>query len=495
MKPGMDVCYTFAKENIMKLHIDITPKHRISPYLFMQFAEPLGTADTSVDAGWDFLNECWQPKLIDKIRELGPTMIRWGGCFASYYHWREAVGPREARVPMHNLCWDGMFANQIGTAELAELCRLVNAEPLMVVNMESDGRMHWAYPKPGMDRLGTSDEAAAWIRYANDPDDPLRRSHGAAEPYNIRWWQIGNETSYDKNGFDCGTAVRKTAEFAQKMHAADPNIHLIAWGDSGWAPRMCEDACEYVGHIAFHHHFGSGLPDSPLYGIEYRRDPDRTWEHLMNSCKSLEKKIAEMREQAAPYGKRLAMTEGHYALPGRNRCEVLSSWGAGVSYARCLSVIERASDVLDIATLADFFGNRWQVNALMMPTPARDGNAYLQPVGEVMKLYRHHIGTYALDCTMTGNDGAPVDVNASLSGDGKTVYLHLVNTNRTESRTIELEFPGEPEKITAFEIAHDSTEEITQMTPCLFNPAAREQEGKKYTLPAAAVTALEIRLA
>ena len=66
----------------MKLHIDITPKHRISPYLFMQFAEPLGTADTSVDAGWDFLNECWQPKLIEKIRELSPTMIRWGGCFA-----------------------------------------------------------------------------------------------------------------------------------------------------------------------------------------------------------------------------------------------------------------------------------------------------------------------------------------------------------------------------------------------------------------------------
>ena len=477
----------------MKISVNTTPKHRISPYLFMQFAEPLGTADTSVDAGWDYLNECWQPKLIEKIRELGPTMIRWGGCFASYYHWREAVGPRESRVPMHNLCWDGMFSNQVGTAELAELCRLVNAEPLMVVNMESDGRMNWAYPKPGMDRLGTSDEAAAWVRYANDPDDALRIGHGAKEPYNIRWWQIGNETSYDKNGFDCETAVRKTAEFAEKMHAADPSIHLITWGDSGWAPQMCEGACEYVDHIAFHHHFGSGLPDSPLYGTEYRRDPERTWQHLMNSCKSLEKKIAEMREQVAPYGKRLAMTEGHYALPGRNRCEVLSSWGAGVSYARCLSVIEKASDILDIATLADFFGNRWQVNALIMPTPARDGNAYLQPVGEVMKLYRHHIGEYALDCTLTGNDGAPVDVNASVSADGKTVYLHLVNTDRTESRTIELDLPEESAEITAFEIAHDSTEEITQMTPKLFNPVERKVNGKSYTLPAAGVAALEIR--
>jgi len=111
-----------------------------------------------------------------------------------------------------------------------------------------------------------------------------------------------------------------------------------------------------------------------------------------------------------------------------------------------------------------------------------------------MKLYRHHIGEYALDCTLTGNDGAPVDVNASVSADGKTVCLHLVNTNRTESRAIELELPEAVSGITAFEIAHDSTEEITQMTPNLFNPIERKLEGKTYLLPAAGVAALEIRL-
>ena len=482
--------------NIMNINLSTEKKHTISPYIYMQFAEPLGTADTSVDAGWDYLHDCWQPKLVDKVRELEPTMIRWGGCFASYYHWKEAVGPRDARVPMLNLCWDGMYSNQVGTHELVDLCRAANAEPLIVVNMESDGRQPWAYPKPGMDRLGTSDEAAEWVRYCNDPDDALRISHGVKEPYNVKFWQIGNETSYDRNGFDCETTAIKTVEFAGKMKAADPSIKLIAWGDTDkdgreWAPAICEAVGDQVEYIAFHHHFNSGLPDSPLYGTEYRVDPDNTWRHLMNAYKSLERKIAKMRELVAPYGKRLAMTEGHYGLPGRNRCEVLSSWAAGVSYARCLNTIERATDILDIATMADFFGNRWQVNALMLPTPINSGAAYLQPVGEVMKLFRHHIGTHAVDVESV--DG--VDMTASISEDGKKLYLHIANTDAHEAKKLSLIADGKPvEWFTAYEIAAEPFVEITQMTPDIFQPTEYTVKGSEYLLPPAAVTAIEIPL-
>ena len=37
--------------------------------------------------------------------------------------------------------------------------------------------------------------------------------------------------------------------------------------------------------------------------------------------------------------------------------------------ARLLNVHTRHGDVLKIATAADFCGNRWQVNAIMIPTP------------------------------------------------------------------------------------------------------------------------------
>ncbi|MBE6561150.1 MAG: alpha-L-arabinofuranosidase [Ruminococcaceae bacterium] len=487
---------SLKKKEIRPMRIQLSSKatHTISPYLYMQFLEPLGTADSSVDAAWDYLNNCWQPVFIEKYKQLAPPMLRFGGCFASYYHWKEAVGPRESRIPMLNLCWDGLYSNQVGTDEVISLCRESGSEPLFVVNMESDGRMHWAYPKPGMDRLGTAAEAAEWVDYCNNPDNALRRSHGIADPYNIRYWQIGNETSYDKRGFDAATTARKTKEFARAMREADPTIKLLAWSDSGWTSRICETAGEEIDYLAFHHHFNSGLRDSPLVGDKYRDDPGETWYHLMNAHRSLVECLDRMREEAAPYGKRLAMTEGHFSLHGhggRNCCEVLSTWGAGVSYARCLNVIERNADILDIATMADFVGNRWQVNTLILPTPIRSGKAYFQPVGEIMRLFRHHIGTHAVKID------APigVDATASISADGNTLYVHLVNPNRTEAVRLEFFCDDAPVKgINAWFIAEDSMTEVSALNPNVFTPVSRSCEGCEFYLPPAGVAALEIPL-
>ncbi|MBR6726944.1 MAG: alpha-L-arabinofuranosidase, partial [Clostridia bacterium] len=141
------------------LKINTEKKHRISPYLYMQFMEPLGVADTSVDAAWDFVENDWFPEVIDKVRELGPTMVRFGGCFASYYHWQEAVGPMKDRVPMVNYAWSGLYHNRVGTHEFLDFCRRVNAEPLIVANMESEGLNFWQHPKNDTVRMGTAAEA------------------------------------------------------------------------------------------------------------------------------------------------------------------------------------------------------------------------------------------------------------------------------------------------------------------------------------------------
>jgi alpha-L-arabinofuranosidase len=486
---AMSIPSVYAESMPNALVIDPAPRFELSPYLYMQFMEPLGTTDGSVAAAWDFGRDHWRKDVIDVTRKLAPSMMRWGGCFSSYYKWKEAVGPRDQRIPMHNMCWGGLDTNQVGTVEFVDFCRQVEAEPLMCVNFESDGRKYWQKDPKGSVRSAGPEEAAAWVRYCNDPDDKLRRAHGIEKPCTMRMWQIGNETSYDRNAYNCETAAQRTIAFAKAMRQADPNLTLIGWGDSGWAKQMLEIAGEHLQYIAFHHMFN---PDrdrekSPLRDTEYRKDPTRTWEHLMNAYKAQETRIQWMLEQVGDDPTPLALTECHFALPGRNRCEVLSSWAAGVANARLLNVHERHGDRLKIATLADFCGTRWQVNAVMIPVPG--GQSFMMPVARVMSLYHHHSGDKAVTVKRTP-DG--LDITASRTG--KRVYLHVINTNRQRSVSAQIAIGGmDIASGRIFELAGEPEHEIIRAQPNGVTLSEKTlPQGGRWTFPAASVSAVEL---
>ena len=471
--------------------VDPAPRFELSPYLYMQFMEPLGTTDGSVEAAWDHARDRWRPDVVEATKELAPPLLRWGGCFSSYYRWREGVGPRERRVPMDNLLWGGVETNQVGTAEFLDFCRQVGAEPLVCVNFESDGRRNWMESK-GRSRTAGPDEAAAWVDYCNNPASAERRAHGNAEPHPIRLWQIGNETSYDRKGYDLETAGRRTVEFARAMRKADPSLRLIGWGDSGWARGMVEAAGEHLQYVAFHHMFNPDDRQRPvLQHFEYRKDPDRTWAQLMEAHRIHEGKIRGMREQVAGTKMPLAMTECHFSVPGRNRCELLSSWAAGAAYARMLHVHERHGDVLKIATAADFCGTRWQVNAVMIPVPG--GRSFLMPVARVMALYRCHGGRQAARVT-AAPDG--LDVVASVTPADRKAYLHVVNTRRTRSVEARLEVSGRAAASgTVHQIAAPPEEEVYAFNAGILAPEAKPMpDPSRWNFPAASVSAVELTL-
>lgn len=470
-----------------ELIVDPQPRFDLSPYMFMQFMEPLGLSDGSVEAGWNFLEDSWQESLINITKELAPPMIRWpGGCFSSYYRWKEGVGPRDKRKPMHNLCWGGMETNQVGTHEYIAFCNQVSADPLIAVNFESDGRQNWAHPPKGGVRSAGPEEAAEWIDYCNNPSNAERIKNGSEKPFDVRIWQIGNETSYARHGYDCETTAKRTVAFAQAMRKADPDIELIGWGDSGWAGRMLEVAGEELQYLAFHHHFRSNLDEeSPLSEPEYRKDPEQTWRHLMSAYKSSEVKFQQMREQIAGSNVKLVLTESHFGLPGRHRCEVLSSWAAGVANARVLNTQARNGDIIKIATLADFAGTTWMNNAIII----HRNLAYMMPVARVMSLYRHHNGKKAIHVTT-----APEGLDVTASRTGSKIFLHVVNTNRTQAVFTDLQVEGL--KIVSgrvFEIADDPVVEIDQSKPDLFAPIEYILPDKAiWQFPAASVSAVEL---
>ena len=275
------------------------------------------------------------------------------------------------------------------------------------------------------------------------------------------------------------------------MRKADPNIKLMGWGDSGWAKRLLEVAGEHIDYVAFHSHLGPSGPDSPLQGTDYWKDPDLTWEHLMSACKVSAQRIAEIRDETKGYNVPLAMTEGHFTLRGRNRCDILSSWAAGVANARALNEYERNSDVLKVATLADFFGNRWQVNAIMLLTPKRPNGAYMMPVARVMSVYRKHVGEHFIETTSLPDC---LDVSSSIRGN--TVFLHVVNTNRTRGVKAKLDVEGMKVKSgKVFEIADEPMREIDETCMDIFAPVEKTlPDGAAWTFPAASVSAVELEV-
>ncbi len=470
------------------IRIDPTPRFDLSPYLFMQLMEPLGATDGSVEAAWDHHGARWREDFLRVSRELSPTLIRWpGGCFSSYYRWKEGVGPRAHRVPIQNLSWGGIESNQVGTHEFIAYCRAVRADPLIAINFESEGHRRRA-EIGGADRWGTPREAAEWVDYCNNPSNRLRRANGAARPFDVRLWQIGNETSYDRQGYDCETAARRTLVFARAMCKADPDIQLIAWGDSGWAPRMLDIAGSQIDYIAFHHHFRTALDPSeyPLQFGDYRADSGRTWKHLMSAAVLTERKIQEMRQQVAGSSVKLAMTESHFSAPGRNRCDGLSTWAAGVAYARVLNVHERNGDVLKIATLDDFIGVRWMTCAVFLVQPGT--RSYMLPVARVLSLFRRHRGTRALAVLE-----APPELDVTASRTGGRFFLHVANTSRTRELTAIIGVDGMHVKSgKVFQIVEDPRFEVDPRSESRLAPTERPLTGSRLVVPRAAVCAVEL---
>jgi alpha-L-arabinofuranosidase len=473
-----------AEATTSTLKIDPKPLFDLSPWLYMQFMEPVGVSDSSIEASWDHMRNRWRPELIEITKELAPTMMRWGGLFCGYYRWREGVGPRDQRKPMFNLAWGGIESNQVGTAEFVEFCQQVGADPLMCVNFESEGDKAWAVNARGENRSGNAQEAADWVDYCNNPGNKERIAHGHPVPLPIKVWQLGNETSFSRQRFNQDQAIAKTIEFSRAMRKADPGIKLIGWGDSGWGRNMIERAGEHINYVAFHHLFD---PGRPLRENDYRKDPAATWAALMNGCKTHENRIVQMRQQIAPHNFPLALTECHYTPPGRNRCEVLSSWAAGVSYARFLNIHERHGDLLKIANIADFCGTRWQTNAIMLT--GVNGKPFMMPVAKVMALYRKHAGR-----SFVGVSNVPQDLDITASRTDNTIYLHIVNTDRTRARSLNLAVDGFTLRGgKAFTIAAEPEFEIMSSAndPMLVRESNLPAT-EPISLPPASVSALEI---
>jgi len=351
--------------------------------------------------------EGFRSDVIALLKELNAPVYRWpGGNFVSGYNWKDGIGDRDRRPPRKNPAWQGVEHNDVGLHEFISFCEILGTEPYIAVNAG----------------LGDSKQAREEVEYCNGsaetPMGRLRAANGHPEPWNVKWWSIGNEMygNWQLGHMSTEDFVRKHNAFADAMRSVDPDIKLIAVGELGDWDRMvltnCSESMDLISE-----HF-------------YRQD----WHGggLMTHVKQIPDAIREKAEAHRQYRKEIPQLEGKDI---RICMEEWNYWYGphiygelGTRYfmrdamgiAAGLNEYSRQSDMV-------FMANYAQTVNVIGCIKTNTTSSILDATGQVLKLYRQQFGTIPV---AVSGETRPVDIAATLDSEGQTVTISVVNATR-----------------------------------------------------------------
>ena len=371
-----------------------------------------------------------------------------GGNFASGYRWMDGIGPRNERLPRHDLAWNSTIPNHYGTNEFIRFCREMNIEPYLCVNC-GDGNMR---------------EAADWVEYCNGNGDStlgkLRIEHGFPEPHKVKYWGIGNEV--DGQGQigqkSAQEYARAYTEFSKVMKRVDPEIKLIAsavcdWEDnpSGrkteWVERaqlMLEQAGDRIDYMSIHRyaHPSQGEPFETLmiFAQEFN-DRLNAYEGLIHAV-SMERGIRhnigiavdEWGIYRRPIPRAVAITPGKRAS-GLNEKNLEDALVVGL----CLNSFIRHSYSVRMANYPPI------LMGMGINAARPDGPVLLTAAFYPFELYRRTCGQLSLDVFWYGETFSgtfnnrsytgirTLDVSATLDSARKQLVVFVVNQSKDKA--------------------------------------------------------------
>ncbi|MCR4613265.1 MAG: hypothetical protein K5778_04610 [Bacteroidaceae bacterium] len=221
------------------------PMVKYNPMIFGQFIEHF---DNQIyggiyDPGSPLSDEDgFRTDVIEALRAIKTPIVRWpGGCFVSTYHWLDGVGPE--RQPVFDKTWSVEDPNTFGTDEYIKWCRKVGCEPYICTNAGT----------------GTPEEMSDWVEYCNlnvGKWGRLRARNGHPEPYNVKYWSVGNENwgAHElgaRTVQEWGPLVRESAKLMRSV-TKDAKLFAAATSDPGWTMPLLRAAAPYLDYISIH---------------------------------------------------------------------------------------------------------------------------------------------------------------------------------------------------------------------------------------------------
>jgi len=425
------------------VHLD-TEHHvgAIDRRIFGGFLEHLGRAiyEGVYDPGNPLSDERgFRRDVIESLRSLDMPVIRYpGGNFVSTYNWQDGVGPREKRPARPDYAWKSIESNQFGTDEFMAWCATLQAQPMLAVNLGTEGTA----------------KAAQLLEYTNLPGDTYwaaqRIANGRADPYAVKYWCLGNEMDgpWQAGHVPANIYAQRAEQAAVVMRGLDPTIETVVCGSShhqmptymDW-DRLVLDYCwDQVDYISAHQYSSNSRQDSAWFLAEgvmvdrivddyaallayvraVKRSPKRVYLSFDEWNVWYRERSGDGNWQQAPH-----LLEEHYNLEDALVC------------AQYLASFIRHADVVKMACIAQI------VNAIAVVCTKSDG-LLQQSIYHAFQLFSRHAHGRSLRPAVAcptyhaGDRGEvpTLDVAASYDPATETASVFLINRGLGEEADV-----------------------------------------------------------
>lgn len=487
-------------------------KQTIAPELYGHFAEHLGRCIyEGIFVGPDSPipnRQGLRLDVLNALKAVGIPVLRWpGGCFADSYHWRDGIGDPGTRPRRTNTFWGRVIEdNSFGTHEFLNLCEELGCQPYLAANVGS----------------GSPREMADWMEYvtgtAGSGSDlvSLRRENGRTQPWQVRYWGIGNEN------WGCGGYMtpeyyadlyKQFACFAEQ--STTQPLCRIACGPTGedfrWTEVFTERAGCHVEALAMHY-YTSLVRDPSLSGHDAFIPATGFTHDEYISILAKARKIDEFI--------RLHAAILRIKRPQRKIGLIVDEWGSWHRHeegtnSRFLYQQNSIMDALVASTTFDCFNKN--SDALIMANIAQtvnvlqamvltDGDHMLRtPTYHAFKLYRPHQGATLIDSftesewlSAPGHRVCDLSESASLHPDGN-LHLTVSNLDPNQPKRLQVLIPdfriaeAKGEILTGDCIdAHNTFDDPNHVAPRPFTDFALEG-GLALTLPPRSILAMTLK--
>jgi len=371
-------------------------------------------------------------ELVEYMKRINPPVVRWpGGCFADRYHWMDGIGPRATRPRRYGRWNDASESNAFGTHEFINFCRLIGAEPYIVGNVGT----------------GTPEEFQSWIEYCNAPTGStslaeLREKNGSREPFNVKFWGVGNEAWGCGGNFTPEDYCTEYRRFTTWLPGYGKPLYLIACGPSGndtqWTRRFFTKFRDYssvpVNGWAPHYYCGTA-------GTATSFTEDQ-WYELLARAAEMERLVQDQWEALAEkdpeHHVKLVIDEwGCWHPPGTeinktHLFEQMSTLRDAEVAAITLDIFNRHCDKVAMSCIAQLINN---LHSLFLA----DGAKFVAtPNFYVYEMYKVHqgangikmdIATPLCEYILGAEKKSFPCLLGSASMSGKTVHISIVNTS------------------------------------------------------------------